>query len=980
MLPHPETADQPIIGVMDCVGIELSGLDLVSFFGPAVVADGTDIGDLKDFAVNDCRILARTYAIRVNHGENVVIARNRLQLIDTADGRAAIQIRADGARIERNFVGVWPAEFAPGGGSDPNNPGISLIPTDPCADPKTSYVGFANLQYLAMYAELAWVGAVGLFVEQPYRAWGGIHVLGGTERINIVENNIEGGQGHGVTLGGVLAADAVTTTNGDATNAPPTPTVSVIGQRFTAYVQDGQRKALAGIDVYLTNAANVVLPTARASANGLVDVPVQQGTYTVTLVPGYAVVSISIVDTGAARVFVLVVRKVEVEFSEDEAFLYQVTIQHNDIARMALSGIGFRRFDDTPSQVAPPDLSDPNAAATLLASLFGPRELIGTCNVIRDLIIRANRIHNNLRAVFTDLLIRDSRTVGQGGISLGLVENALIVENEVLDNGRTAVDPVCGVFVGYGEDIEIRDNRIAGNGPVLNEDYETQKLEGLRGGVFIRLASALLVGGQADAQQKPALRISGNYIDQPAGRPITAFAFGPVACVNNYLNSERTGRWSIYDTLVGGVMILNVGGIQRQTRVASGIKINTNLNGLNINSANANANASTGAATGASAYSSVGTAQAAELLLPGGEVLYNSNQLRIGTNHKSAMATFIVTLDDLGFDGNQSTVLRPDLLVTNALCLAFSLRATDNRFRERTRQAYFSLVTIGYGLATAARLIAMNTTANNQGDHCIIPLSNGSSIGGLPVIDDNNLEITSALCKRLKEQPALAQAAVLAALISVLVSQSNGNVDASSVNTTVQDATVNATTSVQGTASQYRYTQAVETARLTKELGPDDPRVVKMQTQLDRTDAGIKQLNVETQLAAAPDAAVPQGGVVVNGRITDTTQLGRADVTVELAKRDGTSLGVTAKTDEAGNYTMSLDAATAKQLAGGSVYVQAKAEDGTVLQRTDSALSLATDTQINAPLVLGDEALRVVAGSGARRGGLPRAAAGHDGR
>jgi predicted flap endonuclease-1-like 5' DNA nuclease len=275
----------------------------------------------------------------------------------------------------------------------------------------------------------------------------------------------------------------------------------------------------------------------------------------------------------------------------------------------------------------------------------------------------------------------------------------------------------------------------------------------------------------------------------------------------------------------------------------------------------------------------------------------------------------------------------------------------------------------------------MNTTANNQGDHCIIPLSNGTSVGGLPVIDSNNLEGTRALCQQLKKDSATANAAVLAALIAVVISQSGGTVDPVSVNTTVQEATVNAASSVQGAASQYRYAQSVETARLTTELGPNDPRIVQMQSQLTRTDAGIKQLNVELQRAAAPETAVPQGGVVVNGRITDSNSLGRADLTVELAKRDGTSLGITATTDAAGNYSMSLDAETAKQLASGAVYVQAKAQDGTVLQRSDSAIKLTTDTKIDAPLVLATKAVSqddLARGTVVFREPVPSATAGKD--
>jgi hypothetical protein len=938
VLPHSQTADQPIIGILDCVGIKVSGLDLVSFFGPAIVADGTDPGDLKELEITECRVVARRVAVRVNHGTDIVIARNRLRLLDTTDGHAVVQLRATGALVERNVIGVWPAELAPGGGTNGGD-GPTLVPTDPCAEPTTTY---GNIGYVLTYVDLVWVGQVMLPPAQPYQAWGGIHLLGGCEDIRVLENHIEGGSGNGVTLGGVLPGDDATTPPGDP--APAAPTVALLDDHFVAYLFDGSGAHVSGVDVNLMSGTSVAAH-AQSDANGQLAMSVPAGTYTVVLGAGYAVVSMSVVDTAVTRAFVFVIKTVPVTISEDQAFLYRITIEENDIQLMARSGIGFRRFSDTPSAVAPPDLSDPEAAATMLASLFAPRELVGTCNVVRDLAIAGNRIHSNLRAVFDDALRLSTRTVGEGGISLGLVESTLIAENEVLDNGVSAVNPVCGIFVGYGEDVVIRDNRIAGNGP-LTDDYETEKEEGLRGGVFVRLASALLIGGEADAGQKPALRVTGNYIDQPAGRAVTAFAFGPVACVNNYLNSEHTGRWSLYDVLVGGVLILNVGGIQRQTRIAT-----TNVIQSKAAGAGTIAGASAGSPMMVEGFA-IGTAQAADVLLPGGEVLYNSNQLRLGPAHRSALATLVVTLDDLGFDGNQSTVLRPDLLLSNALCLAFSLRATDNRFRERTRQCFFSLVSVAFGLSAAARLVAMNTTAHNQGDHCIIALSNVTT-GGLPVIDDNNLEVTRNLCAKLKENPATARIALLQALYTVLLSQSGGTLDATMVNPISQKATAYAAQSVQGLSSQYRYAQSVEAARLSKQLGSDDPRVVQMQARLERTDAGLQQLGVETQLASIVEAPVPDNGAMVDGRVTDPAAQGRGALTVELTRRDGTSLGVTATTDATGYYSMPLDAAQAKSLAGErAVYVQVKAANGTVLQRSDAPIEIAADAAVHAPVIL----------------------------
>src|SRR5439155_21076384 len=122
---------------------------------------------------------------------------------DTAPGRAAVQMLALLGLFERNVLNVWPAEAAPppgrgDGTSTPPNP------TDPCSDPTLIY---ANIAYALDYAIYIWSVVLLMPPAQPYLAWGGIHLLGGCEQVRILENRIEGGAGHGITLGGLLAGE-----------------------------------------------------------------------------------------------------------------------------------------------------------------------------------------------------------------------------------------------------------------------------------------------------------------------------------------------------------------------------------------------------------------------------------------------------------------------------------------------------------------------------------------------------------------------------------------------------------------------------------------------------------------------------------------------------------------------------------------------------------------------------------------------------
>ena len=109
-------------------------------------------------------------------------------------------------------------------------------------------------------------------------------------------------------------------------------------------------------------------------------------------------------------------------------------------------------------------------------------------NPIVELMIRENRITNCLQNPFDTGLREESKTIGFGGISLGLCEDVSIVENYILQNGTSYTNPVCGIFILFGEQVDINHNKIIDNGAIVagrNVDLES----GLRGGIIGQFAS-----------------------------------------------------------------------------------------------------------------------------------------------------------------------------------------------------------------------------------------------------------------------------------------------------------------------------------------------------------------------------------------------------------------------------------------------------------------------------------------------------------
>ncbi|WP_209425141.1 hypothetical protein [Pararhodobacter sp. SW119] len=891
VLPRPDAAADPVIRIEGGSEVEIADLDFFAPFGIAVDATGEERAPLRNLTIRDCRALSLAYGFRVERAEKVRITGNRIWMLDHASALSAISLRARDALVERNVLAVWPHAFTPPVDDDeaPERE-RTPDPADPCLEPEKLY---GNLKLFVAHVLMVWTATIVATPEQPYRARGGLHLRGGCDRIDVIANRIAGGASHGIVLGGAYASEMPAT---EAPETPPSPRVfrlpaGPIGGR----AQDEDGEPVAGVALTLINTSgNAVQSRVSAPPNGVFvfEVPATGG-YFLEASEGYQVVEVD-TDAASARRLVVTLRRVAATDRRDTGFLTRIRIIDNTIERMGLSGIGFLLHGTTPTPPPPPERAGPAALAEFVAELVAPRELICTTNLIRDLEVRGNRIQDNLRLIFTPAMRALAPRIAQGGISLPLVEGLRITDNHITGNGTSAANPCAGIFVGYGEEVILSGNYIAGNGP-LGSDYDTAGIEGLRGGVVVRMASAMIAGGAADARERPALDIRDNHIDQPAGRAITAFAFGPVSCVGNHLNSEREGRWSFVDRFAGAVLIANLGGLHRQFEFLGHTAFEP------------------GRTHGDTRYTTGLAARApAEDLLPGGEVMFNSNRVRTGSRNRAYSATLIATCDDLGFDSNQSAIFKSDAVFTNLTAIGLSVRITDNRFRERARSTAMSALSMSFGLGEAGRLHAMNIATHNQADHCVIATSNGPPIGQ-PVLETPNQVVYAAFCPI--EAPDKARY-LLAALAQLMRLDAQPDLEIERAGADLSKGLSHTVVGFGDFQQRMTVPKAAEAERV-RHIGGAQPQPdTDLRLEILQRQAAAEALQERAHLATVREVAEPaQGGLVIDGRIADAHGRGVAAAEVELIDGRGRSLDIGATTDRAGYYALSISAEMRANLA-----------------------------------------------------------------
>lgn len=396
--------------------------------------------------------------------------------------------------------------------------------------------------------------------------------------------------------------------------------------------------------------------------------------------------------------------------------LYEVCIEENSIQNMGLSGVGVAAF----------------------LSL----ENIGLMVTVEDLIIYRNHISECALQMPPEIPNEMVYEVGFGGIALSDCRNVIIRENHIENNGMSHIDPVSGVFILHGENIDVSDNRILNNGPYLPQANFPVK-RGLRAGIYIGMSvgrKAAEIVEEARSKQFihedgiPAAKVHDNIVTQPLGQALIIFAMGNVSIVNNQLSSQGIDAGALLSLLGGTVLIVNLGVAMELVGLKS---LHSQKNYPNNNPQ-----------TGESVQSRNGKFTLARknlltaLFLPGGKVMFQDNQTSLDLRQPELRfglsSQLIISLDDISFSGNQSSCsFFIDILLANTVLFAPTVRTSDNRFQEGLIFAFFSLFSLGM----------MNTCTNNQATHCIAAYAPPNYR-----IDTGNLILAqSVICKRINE-------------------------------------------------------------------------------------------------------------------------------------------------------------------------------------------------------------------------------------
>lgn len=333
--------------------------------------------------------------------------------------------------------------------------------------------------------------------------------------------------------------------------------------------------------------------------------------------------------------------------------------------------------------------------------------------------------------------------MGFGGISLAWVENLVVRDNFITDNGTNYLEPVCGIFVLIGEGVEISRNRITNNGKLTAESATEESVKkGIRSGVFILFAlpgtvtvNSIKTPDRTNFGRQflfpdgvPALQMHENIIGVTMGRTLTTIAMGNVSVVGNQLLSQSAiPGFNILNFLSSNVLILNLGKSPGLQQTAGFKTIGADNDLKNANSQPdvmafqqqpppSTPNNPPSQSVNMGAYDNQSVVSGIRTQIMGGSTLFSNNQCRTinaGQDKRfgELCSILILSLADIGFHNNQCSLmaLRFNHLI-QALVVGMTVRFSDNFLEEIPRSVALSGVT--YGI--------LNTTTDNQSTHCLL--------------------------------------------------------------------------------------------------------------------------------------------------------------------------------------------------------------------------------------------------------------------
>ncbi len=400
---------------------------------------------------------------------------------------------------------------------------------------------------------------------------------------------------------------------------------------------------------------------------------------------------------------------------ESAGALYDIEIVGNKITDMGMNGIGVVRFFNL------------QRGGDLVA--------VHGLHITDNLIARCMWREISQKDGFMQFLL------GYGGIALATVSDLRILRNEIVNNGISHLQPICGVFAVFVQGLQLDDNRIINNGPRSPAEVRGAQI-GNRGGVHIWVIlpmvefvppNIILRGKGRTLTSVPTCSMRDNIVVAPLGRAVTFFALGSVVVNRNRLVTEASTLNGL-DRIATTVLIGNLG-ISNEWTLGLLIAIVLNIIGRNdmprdqfCKLAKELGLATTGRPI--QFWPSLSTKWAT------GKTLVCENQITFEVPEEprgfALSSVFAFSLDDLGFTDNQLEVTTTNqFLLADAILLAGSVRESDNRFSETWMRALLSAWSIG----------GMNTTTDNQSTHCL----RANSLFGLRILRDN-LAFVEAFC------------------------------------------------------------------------------------------------------------------------------------------------------------------------------------------------------------------------------------------
>jgi hypothetical protein len=383
-----------------------------------------------------------------------------------------------------------------------------------------------------------------------------------------------------------------------------------------------------------------------------------------------------------------------------EGRLTNLHIENNRIRDMGLCGIGPVGFFDIRTKL----------------------EVIS----VNGLFIVQNEITACPNRAITELTQDQSAFMGYGAISLPDVAGLVVRDNQITNTGETLKDPVCGIFVLHGEQIEISRNQILDLRDWTTADVKS--FSGYRAGICIAMvtppaATSGLVKyleefttynpgtvelKSAYLEDVPALCVQENVVKVPIGLALSVMGLGAFSIQDNQFATggavNKTGL-----VIAGAVMVLNFGTPVEDPRPVTraedllGVLLAGDTAGISF----------------ATAFAAAKTNSIVGSVAPG-PVLFSQNRCSLQMNlvkTRVLASVFIATFDDLGFHDNQCWVRSPVgkdeynysniQVVCDVLLVGISCRAIGNRFQERIKSVLMSNLILGL-----VNIESLNTASN----------------------------------------------------------------------------------------------------------------------------------------------------------------------------------------------------------------------------------------------------------------------------